>query len=101
LIKEVQTQKADAHRATYSRIVDKAQKQVLSTLSDATAAQANIIAATATDKVRLLDNQPTSIRGDSDSVKSLAAQFDKLALDHKRIQNSVVSTQEGSQAKKG
>lgn len=56
-----------------------------------------VTGATATDKARLLLNQPTSIRGDSDSIKSLTQQFQKLAQDHQNIQNSVVSVQDAEQ----
>ena len=47
------------------------------------------------DKGRVSMGMVTSIRGDSDSVKSLAAQFAKLSQDHKNIQNTVVSEQKG------
>ena len=74
-------------------MVDKAQDIALEKLPDASAAQASIIAATATDKARLLQNQPTSIRGESESIGKLVKQFEKLSRDHSNIQNSVVSAQ--------
>ena len=83
LIASVHTEKAAEHRATYARIVDEAQVQVLATLDQATAAQANIIAATATDKVRLLDNMPTSITSKTETMTDLAKQFQALARDIK------------------
>ena len=78
LIASVHTEKASEHRATYARIVDEAQVQVLATLDQATAAQANIIAATATDKVRLLDNQPTTISSSAQTPQQVADQFMKM-----------------------
>ena len=45
------------------------------------------------DKARVALNQPTAIRGDSDSIKSLQAQFIKLSQSHKNIQDSVCSVQ--------
>jgi hypothetical protein len=79
LIEQVQTEKAKEHRAMYSRIVDEAQAHTLAKLPEATAAQANIIAATATDKIRLLDNQPTRITGQIDSIQGMADEFKSLA----------------------
>ena len=49
-------------------------------MTDAKAAL--IIAATATDKVRLADNLPTTIRGASESMKDLAAKFAQLSQEH-------------------
>ena len=60
-------------------MVDKAQDIALEKLPDASAAQASIIAATATDKGRLLLNQPTSITGKGQSIDDLAKAFNKLA----------------------
>ena len=108
IIGEVRSAKADEHRATYSQIVDLAQNKALELIPDMTDAKAAlIIAATATDKVRLADNLPTTIRGDSESMKDLAAQFAQLSQqhtviaqehkaikrDHENIQGSVIKDQ--------
>lgn len=53
-----------------------------------------ISGATAYDKRQLHRNQPTAIRGDSNTVQALADEFRKLSADHKAIQNSVVSIQD-------
>ena len=45
-----------------------------------------IIAATANDKLRLALQLPSVIKGDSDSIASLQAQFEALAANHKTIQ---------------
>ncbi len=66
-VKQVQTEKSEEHRATYVKIVDKAQKQVIKALPKANAAQANLIACQATDKVRLHDGMPTSINVGQDN----------------------------------
>ena len=101
LITEVRSAKADEHRATYSQIVDLAQNKALELIPNMTDAKASlIIAATATDKVRLADNLPTTIRGDSESMKDLAAKFAQLSQehmiikqDHENIQGSVIKDQ--------
>ena len=46
------------------------------------------------DKRQLHRNQPTSIRGESESIKALAEQFKQLSRDHNNIQKSVVKVQE-------
>ena len=63
----VLSEKADEHRAQYVRMVDKAQKVALKKLPEASAAQASIIAATATDKIRLHDGMPTAITTNIDT----------------------------------
>ena len=90
LVTKVQQEKAEQHRAKYAQIVELAQDHVIATLPSATAAQANIIAATATDKVRLLDNMPTSISGKASSTDDLAAQFRALAASHQLVPRSKV-----------
>ncbi len=91
IITEVRTQKQEEHIATYTKIVDKAQAITLAKLPEATAAQANIIAATATDKTRLLLNQPTSISGKGEGIQELLATFRKIS------QESAVKALEGKQ----
>ncbi len=100
MVHSVQQEKQQEHRATYARIVSEAQQRTLEALPEATAAQAAIIAATATDKVRVIDGMPTSIKGESNSIKMLAQQFAdlsqaqrRLEADHTAITDSVVSTQ--------
>ncbi len=92
-VEQIRAQNTDKALAKYAQMVDKAQDIALEKLPDASAAQASIIAATATDKARLLQNQPTSIRGESESIGKLVKQFEKLSRDHSNIQNSVVSAQ--------
>ncbi len=92
-VEQIRAQNTDKALAKYAQMVDKAQDIALEKLPDASAAQASIIAATATDKARLLQNQPTSIRGESESIGKLVKQFEKLSRDHSNIQNSVVSVQ--------
>ena len=80
-VEQIRAQNTDKALAKYAQMVDKAQDIALEKLPDASAAQASIIAATATatDKGRLLMNQPTSITGKSTSIDDLAREFNKLA----------------------
>jgi len=101
LIGELRTANQDRHISQYHELTRKA----LSTanrgidelagdkLSAADIKALVVTGATATDKARLLMNQPTSIRGDSDSIKDLAAQFAKIEQDHNNIKSSVVAVQ--------
>lgn len=95
---QVRAEKSHEHIAQYTQIVDKAQAQTLLELPNATAAQASIIAATATDKAQLLMGLPTSIRADSSTVNDLAKQFEQLSRDHRNIQSTVVSEQHKEQS---
>jgi len=79
VVEQIRAQNTDKALAKYAQMVDKAQDIALEKLPDASAAQASIIAATATDKGRLLLNQPTSITGKSTSIDDLAREFNKLA----------------------
>ena len=79
VVEQLRTQNTDKALAKYAQMVDKAQDIALEKLPDASAAQASIIAATATDKGRLLLNQPTSITGKTTSIADLAKEFNKLA----------------------
>ena len=87
VVEQLRAQNTDKALAKYAQMVDKAQDIALEKLPDASAAQASIIAATATDKGRLLLNQPTSITGKAQSMADLAKVFNKLANE------SVVSVQ--------
>ena len=99
---EVRAEKSDEHIARYhlltTKALDKAEKGIdklpIKGLKAGDIKALVITAATTTDKARLLLNQPTSIKGDSDSIKSLTDMFTKLSQDHKNIQGSVVATQE-------
>ncbi len=93
VVEQIRAQNTEKALAKYAQMVDKAQDIALEKLPDASAAQASIIAATATDKARLLQNQPTSIRGESETIGKLVKEFEKLSRDHSNIQNSVVSVQ--------
>ena len=85
----VRHEKLDEHRAKYVQIVDKAQDQVLLKIGDASAAQANLIACQATDKVRLHDGMPTSISSqDNRELATVCKELSRTMRDH-----GVVSTQ--------
>ncbi len=92
-VTSIQSEKADEHRAKYSELVDKAQRVALKKLPEASAAQAIIIAGTATDKIRLHDGMPTEITGKAESMNSLAAEFRALSAKWEEKQVHVVSTQ--------
>ena len=90
IISDVQQAKAKQHRARYSKIVDMAQKQTIKEIPNASAAQANLIACQGTDKIRLLDNQPTTIRGEAGigGLQALADQF--LTMAERRLEQDNV-----------
>ena len=94
VVAEVRSEKAEEHRAQYSEIVDKAQAVTLAKLDDASAAQANLIACQATDKVRLADNMPTSIKSDSTSTQSVLDFLEQISDSYREKQARVVSTQD-------
>ena len=93
-VKQVQTEKGEEHRAMYVKIVNKAQKQVIKALPKANAAQANLIACQATDKVRLHDGMPTAITGKAESKEALLKKFADIAKEYNR---KVVSVQDESE----
>ncbi len=97
LVGSVRDEKGEEHRAMYSQIVDKAQRITLKKLPDASAAQANLIACQATDKVKLHDGMPTSISGKADSMGALAAEFKALSAKWDEKQVNVVAVQEESE----
>ena len=92
-LEKLQGEKSLEALSTYGLIVDKAQRITLEKLDDATAAQANIIAATATDKSLLLQGKATSISGRSETMASLQAQFEKLASTHSLVPKSKIIDQ--------
>ena len=103
VVDEVRHENKDAHISRYDELTREAQDLALDGLRslDADDLKASDIksliigACASTDKSRLLQGLATSIRNDSDTVKSLAAQFAKIRQDQHRIENSVVSTQSG------
>jgi len=89
LVGTIQDGKAEEHRAMYVQIIDKAQKQTLKALPKANAAQANLIACQATDKIRLHDGMPTSISSqDNRELAEVCKELSRTMRDH-----GVVSTQ--------
>ncbi len=96
-VASVRSEKADEHRAKYSELVDKAQQVALDKLPEASAAQANLIACQATDKIRLHDGMPTEITGKAESMNSLAAEFRKLSQQWEEKQARVVAVQDESE----
>jgi len=96
-VTSIRSEKADEHRAKYSELVDKAQKVALEKLPEATAAQANLIACQATDKIRLHDGMPTEITGKAESMNSLAQEFRKLSQQWEEKQARVVAVQDESE----
>ncbi len=97
LIAKIRDEKADEHRAKYSQLVDKAQQVALEKLPEASAAQANLIACQATDKIRLHDGMPTEITGKSTDMVALANEFRKLSEQWDEKQANVVETQDETQ----
>ncbi len=95
-VEQVQTEKGEEHRAMYVKIVDKAQKQVIKALPRANAAQANLIACQATDKVRLHDGMPTSI-SDSQDRRELCEVWKELSRTMR--DHGVVSVQTKNKSK--
>ncbi len=69
----------EKHIARYDQLADAAIEKSLEKIDEASAKDAVTIAAIATDKSRLLQNMPTQIRGDSDSIRQLAETFRKLS----------------------
>ncbi len=97
LVGSVRNEKGEEHRAMYSQIVDKAQRITLEKLPDASAAQANLIACQATDKVKLHDGMPTSISGNMDT-RALAEQCKELSRtmrDHRVVAVQKESEEDG------
>ncbi len=76
-------------RSRYSKIVSKAQAQTLKMLPKATAQQASIVGAVAFDKMRLIDNKPTSITAQDNRALADVC----IELSRRMRQIDVVSTQ--------
>ena len=93
IFEEVRSAKADEHIARYTQLVDEGQRIALEKLPEASARDAMIISATATDKARLLMNMPTSISGKSSDLTALAERFKAIEASHRAIQSTVVDEQ--------
>ena len=94
---KIRHEKAQEHRAKYVQIVDKAQEQVLLKIGDASAAQANLIACQATDKIRLHDGMPTSISSqDNKELCEVWKELSRTMRDHKVISVQAQSNKDGS-----
>ena len=83
IIDTVRHEKQQQHVATYTKIVDAAQKVVLDKIGESTASQASLIACQAQDKSLLLQGKATSISAKTETRQDLADQFRKLASDLK------------------
>lgn len=87
VVAEVRHAKADEHIARYQALTDKALRvaeEAIDSLDPASISASGIKAlivsgATSTDKARLLMNQPTSTKGDSNSTKMLLHEFRYIA----------------------
>ena len=101
IVSEVRQEKADEHIANYHALVTEGQRIALEKLPEASARDAMIIAATATDKARLLLNQPTSISGKHEGMTELMRQFEQLADSYREKQANVVATQEPNESGPG
>lgn len=93
-VTRVRREKADEHRARYSEILSLAQDRTIEALPDATAQQAAVIGGVAFDKLRLIDNQATSISGKAESMTQLAQEFRRLSEQWEEKQVNVVETQD-------
>jgi transposase-like protein len=90
IIDKVRHEKQQEHIATYTKIVDEAQKVVLEKLPEASASQASLIACQAQDKSLLLQGKATSISRNTNSMEDLSAQFRALAASHQLVPRSKV-----------
>lgn len=101
LIEEVRSEKADEHIALYHSLTQKALAkaegaidQLGDTLSASDIKALVVTGATATDKARLLLNQPTSIRADADPGEAIKLFLEQIADSYREKRINVVSTQE-------
>ena len=104
---ELQAEFADKIKFKLAEIINEAADQTLDRLTNGDVVRDNrtgelvrvpikgkdaaIVGAVAFDKLRLVENQPTTISSTSGDLKALAEEFAQLSRDHR---NSVVSTQE-------
>ena len=96
LIEEVRSQKADLHVARYHELTELALDQAIAKIGDADARSAATVAAIATDKARLLLNQPTSIRANDNSTNQVLAFLETISDQYRESQANVIKTQEKS-----
>jgi len=102
IVGQLRTENQDKHIARYHQLTSESLDMALDGLKelDPKSLKANdikalvVTGATATDKARLLLNQPTSISSNSASMSELQAQFEALAASHNRIESTVVSSQD-------
>ena len=92
MLTEIRSQNQDEHIAAYHQLVREGLKVALDKLPEASAREAAVIAAVATDKAQLLQNRPTAIRGESGGVTALAEQFAALSRQWNEKQAHVVAT---------
>ena len=99
LVEEVRSEKADEHIALYHSLTKKALAKADGAIDklkgDLSASDIKalvVTAATATDKTRLLLNQPTSIRADTDPGASIKLFLEQIADSYR--ESRVVATQE-------
>ena len=105
LIEQVRTTKASEHRQAYSRLVDKSLAkaeagidQLGDDLSAADIKALVITGAASTDKIRLADNQPTSITQRGDSMTELKEQFRRLSSSYTLVPKSTIIEQDDNEA---
>ena len=106
LIAEVRSEKQNEHIALYHELTTKSLKKAEKGISKLKAKGLKagdikalvITGAAATDKARLLLNQPTSISGKSEGIPELIEIFRKVSQENKAFNESVVSTQHKEQS---
>ncbi len=84
-IVRVRDEKTNELRAKYIDVCELAIDHTKKTLPEATPAQSAVISGVFFDKVRLIDNQPTTIRSDSQSMQDLADSFRKLSREYRTV----------------
>ena len=85
-IEQIRTEKQDEHIAKYHALVSDAIDHAHSRLDDASPKDALIMAATATDKARLLMAAPQAAERVTESLNTLAKQFEDIAQSFKEKQ---------------
>ena len=93
LIATVRSEKTQEHRAQFSKILDLAQDRMIEGMPNATAQQAAIIGGVAFDKLRLIDNQPTSITSKDSGLEAMVKKFEAIADSYNERQAKVISEQ--------
>ena len=100
----LRNEKTLEHRQRYASLVDKAIDQVEARIGDASAKDAAVISGVAFDKVRLIDNMPTSISGSGaaqEAMSKLINEFKQVSDSYQERQVRVVSVQDGGQGQIG